>query len=550
MYSALSQEVWKPRTSVKVRFALAQGFFIAVVISLLAATLYFPVRKRLVSITDNSYKILVDNLKSSIFTSYQNGSREEVIKAVKLVAGQQGVKYAMVIDANNRVYYDTVSGSKSLEAQTYQDSLTPQVDKVRDTLVGKVTRDSTEYYNYAAPFIIKNNILYTIRLGVDEQVIDGEFNRLARLFIYLGSLGIFIGILAAYFLAARLTKPIIKLTESALAIRAGNLNAYPDINTNDELEQLSREFQGMVEKLKQFYFQEYTQKKEAVNAKERLEEINTRLQQLDHQKTDFLNTASHQLRTPLSVIHWSLSLIVEEAPHLKIPKEQLELLEESLKSTKRMVDLVNDLLDVSRIEQGRKELDWAKGNYGKVCDELVKALQPLAANKKLKLTYTQEGDVPDSFLDEKAFYQVVNNFVDNAIKYTPTGSVAVSTAKEGEHMLAIKIKDTGIGMGEEEKQRLFTRFARGDEASKMFANGSGLGMYVAKAILKQHGGEIDVESEKGKGTTFTLSVPLYDEIPKDLSASGDKVAAKKDDLHAQVGATTDHEQSTPTPPTN
>src|SRR5690606_5514834 len=129
-----------------------------------------------------------------------------------------------------------------------------------------------------------------------------------------------------------------------------------------ELEQLSREFQGMVEKLKQFYFQEYHQKKAALDGKRRLEEINARLHALDQQKTDFLNTASHQLRTPLSIVHWSLSLIVEEAAHMNLAPKQKELLEESLASTKRMVDMVNDLLDISRIEQGRKDLDWQLGN--------------------------------------------------------------------------------------------------------------------------------------------------------------------------------------------
>src|ERR1044072_8307893 len=215
-----------------------------------------------------------------------------------------------------------------------------------------------------------------------------------------------------------------------------------------------------------------------------------------------------------------------------------------------MVDLVNDLLDVSRIEQGRKELAWAKGNFGSVCDELVKALKPLAEKKSLQLTYTQEGEIPDSFLDEKGFYQVVNNFVDNAIKYPAQGSVAVSCRAADDH-IEIRIKDTGIGMGDEEKKQLFTRFARGEEASKMFPNGSGLGMYVAQAILKQHGGSIDVESEPNKGTTFILSVPIYNEIPNHLTPNGDKKeegaapaapaeAKQEEDQYAQVGATTSH----------
>ena len=426
MYAAFSDQVWKPKTSVKIRFAVAQGFFIAVIVGLLAATLYFTVRPRLVSTIDNSYKILVNNLAASIFSTFQAGDEKGVVTALEKVEGQQGVQYILLTDKDNKVYYDSVPGSGGLKGKVYTDNLTDQLSQTRDTVVGTVTRNGVSYYNYDFPFIANNQVVYTIHLGVDQSTVDGEFNRLAQLFIYLGTFAIFLGIIAAYALTSRLTKPIIALTESALAIRAGNLNAYPNINTHDELEQLSREFQGMVEKLKQFYFQEYHQKKEALDSKKRLEEINTRLEDLDKQKTDFLNTASHQLRTPLSIIHWSLSMIMEESGHLNIPPEQLELLEESLKSTKRMVDMVNDLLDISRIEQGRKELNWAMANYGKVCQDLVGALQPLAQRKNLKLSYEELSPIPDSYLDAQAYYQVVNNFVDNAVKYTVEGRVKVT----------------------------------------------------------------------------------------------------------------------------
>lgn len=542
MASSFSDQIWRPHTSVKLRFALAQGGFITLIISLLAVTLYLPVQRYFGNITDSSYKILADNLAAGIFSSYSHlndsSSRSDIIKSARRVEGQQGVKYVLIIDADNKVYYDSITGPDSLEGKVYADSLTDQVSKKNgDLVVDKVERGGVTYYNYVAPFLSNQKIFYTVRLGVDQNQIDGQFNRLARLFVYMGLLGIAIGVLATYFLTARLTRPIVKLTESALAIRAGNLNAYPDISTNDELEQLSREFQSMVEKLKQFYFQEYTQKKEALNAKQRLEEINARLKDLDRQKTDFLNAASHQLRTPLSIIHWSLAMIVDEASHLRIRKDQKELLEESLKSTKRMVDLVNDLLDVSRIEQGRAQLNWEKGNFGKVCEQLVSALQPLASNKNLTLTYEKIGEIEDSYLDEKKFYQVVNNFVDNAIKYTAEGWVKVTCKQDGDHVL-ISISDSGIGMTDEERERLFTRFSRGDEASKMFANGSGLGMFVAKTILTQHGGDIQVESEHGRGTTFILSLPMYVESPVASGNSGEGNVAEGT---SQVGSTDHHE---------
>lgn len=506
----MSDPIWRPRTSVKVRFALAQGLIIGFIIAFLAIALYFPVQQHLGNITDASYRLLANNLASSIYNPYSNHDQTEITTDVRRVEGQQGVKYVLIVDGTGTVVYDSIAGDQSLLGKQYRDSLSDEVVK-GDLAVGKVTRDGVSYYNYVAPFIASNQVVYTVRLGIDEGVIDGELSRISSLFMYLAVFGVLMGVVAAYLLASKLTKPIVMLTESALAIRAGNLNAYPDITTNDELEQLSREFQNMVEKLKQYYFQEYTQKKQALVAKQRLEE-------LDRQKSDFMNAASHQLRTPLSIIHWSLSLIVEEAASLNIPHTQRELLEESLKSTKRMVDLVNDLLNISRIEQGRKELQWGKANYGVVCEQVTKALQVLAANKKLALTYEQKGEIPDSFLDEKEFYQVVSNFVDNSIKYTNEGYVKVSVEAK-DNTVVIVVRDSGIGMDANEKKRLFTRFVRGNEASKMFANGSGLGMYVAQAILKQHGGSVEVVSEKGEGSTFTITVPLYEVDPTKKAVS-------------------------------
>jgi signal transduction histidine kinase len=511
VYSAISRQTWKPKSSVRIRFAIAQGFFIALVVTLLAFTLYFTAQQRLVSISNQSYKILAENLAASIYTPYATGKKQEVINAVRTVEKQQGVRYVLVIDGSGLVYYDTLSGDISLEGAEFPSDSLSEGAKQGDTAVGKVTRNETSYYNFVAPFT-SSQINYSVRLGVDEEAIDGQFNRLAQLFLYMAVFSTILGIIAAYILASRLTKPIIKLTESALAIRAGNLNAYPDIATNDELEQLSREFQNMVEKLKQFYFQEFSQKKQALEAKKRLEEVNERLRQLDRSKSDFLNAASHQLRTPLSVIYWSLSIIMDNAEKYNLTPEQLDLLKESHASTKRMVDLVNELLDISRIEQGRKELNWAKGNVAAVCRQLVQALQLLAEKKGLELSFEQKGDLPDSFLDEKAFYQVVNNFVDNAVKYTPSGYVHVSVER-ADMTAVVKVADSGIGMTEEEKKRLFTRFSRGDEAAKLFPNGSGLGMFVAQSILRQHGGSIDVESERGRGTTFTITLPLYTKAP-------------------------------------
>jgi len=510
---------WHPRKSVRIRFALVQAGFVAVVIVLLASALYVPVKRRFSSVTNGSYETLAYTLAPSLYDAVQANDRAVMASVVYRVEIQRGVRYVLVTDPSGKVIFDSQTGPDSVEGKTVS---TQGIDSLKlqkgDVQTISSTRFGQEMYEYTVPFIVSNKPYYVVRIGVEASLLDGEFTRLSSLFLNLGAIAVVLGAIFAYITTGRLTKPITALTESALAIRAGNLNAYPQVTTNDELEQLAREFKGMVDRLKDFYFKEYTQKEKALVAQSQLQQANERLQLLDRQKTDFMNAASHQLRTPLSVIHWSLSLIVEEAENLTLSADQKQLLTESLSSTKRMVDLVNDLLNISRIEQGRQTLDFAQNNVGKLLNELVGALQPLAMKKNISLSLGEIPAIPDSFFDEKLLYQAFNNFIDNAIKYTPQGGVQVSASVAGNEV-NVHVQDTGIGMTEAEQKDLFTRFSRGDEAQKLFPNGSGLGMYVAKSIIERHGGRISLASEKGKGTTFTLTIPLYQQKPATESSN-------------------------------
>ena len=173
-----------------------------------------------------------------------------------------------------------------------------------------------------------------------------------------------------------------------------------------------------------------------------------------------------------------------------------------------MVELVNDLLDVSRIEEGRFGVRPSQQPIYPMLTRVLDALQKEAQIKNIALTAKFQEGLPELSIDANKLEFVFSNVVDNAIKYTPTGgSVVVSAERKGNEVV-VSVTDTGIGISEPDADRVFTKFFRSREAISYFTDGSGLGLYVAKNIVDQHGGKIRFESSKGKGTTFSVSLPL------------------------------------------
>jgi signal transduction histidine kinase len=241
-----------------------------------------------------------------------------------------------------------------------------------------------------------------------------------------------------------------------------------------------------------------------------LELANRRLQKLDKTKSEFLSIASHQLRTPISGIKGYLSMILE-GDFGKVEEKPREILQSIYDNTERLNGLVNDFLDVSRIERGKLVMERQETDMGEMVQSIVSNFQPVAANKGLKLVYTPPKEmVPKINIDPNKLRQVILNLVDNAIKYTHSGSVQVSLDGYTDR-LRVCVKDTGVGLEPDEAKNLFKPFVRAADASKSNATGSGLGLYVARKIVQYHNGKVWAESEgKGKGSRFCVEVP-YDQ---------------------------------------
>lgn len=253
--------------------------------------------------------------------------------------------------------------------------------------------------------------------------------------------------------------------------------------------------------------QEVKRKEELQIISDRLAAANERLKELDNAKSEFISIASHQLRTPLTAIKGYLSLILEGSYGRVEPAVQ-DVLNKVYVVQSRLTQLVEDLLSVSRIESGRIQYNYEPTQVEPLVAELIDMFRITAKDKKLSLDMKlPKHSLPKLMLDGNKIKEVVSNLIDNGLKYTSQGGVTV-TVEEGAYVARIIVADTGIGIRPEDHDRLFQKFTRSKETSKIVASGAGLGLYVGKNFIEAHGGKIWSESEgQGKGSRFIIELP-------------------------------------------
>ncbi len=268
-----------------------------------------------------------------------------------------------------------------------------------------------------------------------------------------------------------------------------------EVEQRERLEKLTQELQKITRKL--------------ASANSKLEGANKELARLDASKSEFLSIASHQLRTPLTVIKGYTSML-QEGSFGKVPPKILEVLNKVYISTERLIGLVEDLLNISRIEAGRIEFNLQPVNLTETVTALVTDFQQKAAAKNLKLEFTPDKNVPEAAADPQKVKEVISNILDNAIKYTEQGTINVGLHQESQSIVFTSL-DTGLGIEPEDLPRLFNKFVRGKGMQQVHTEGTGLGLYFARMVVEQMGGRIWAESEgKGKGSKFSFSLPMAD----------------------------------------
>ncbi len=285
------------------------------------------------------------------------------------------------------------------------------------------------------------------------------------------------------------------------ARRSGNRYTNKDIRT---LGTILNELVIAVENSLRFeqiqHFNETLQ--ESVNeATRKLRKTNEKLQGLDATKDEFITMASHQLRTPLTAVKGYLSMVLEGDAG-KLNANQRRLLEQSYVSAQRMVYLIADLLNLSRLGTGKFVIESTPTNLVDVVQSELNQLAQTAASRDVRLAFNYPENFPELMLDETKIHQVVMNFIDNAIYYTPPGGKVTVNLVETPGSVQYIVQDTGIGVPRREQRHLFTKFYRAENARQARPDGTGLGLFMAKKVVAAQGGAIIFESEEGKGSTF------------------------------------------------
>lgn len=233
-----------------------------------------------------------------------------------------------------------------------------------------------------------------------------------------------------------------------------------------------------------------------------------RMAEASRLKSEFISVVSHQLRSPLSNLKWSVALL-SSGRLGEVPSKQAEYLQIIAENTARMTELISDLLMVSRIEQGKLPLQKMTFSLPEVIRGIIDKTKPYAQASNVQITFEAPDDLKPVFADLSQTKSIVENLLDNAIRYTKgRGQVKIKIEQRNAGELLFMVKDNGVGIPEADQKHVFQKFFRSANVLRYQTQGSGLGLYIAKSIIEQSGGRIWFKSREGKGTTFWFTLPI------------------------------------------
>ncbi len=331
-----------------------------------------------------------------------------------------------------------------------------------------------------------------------------------------------------------IVKPVLHLKEVSDSITRGDLEQRADIRTGDEFEELSQAFNRMLRHLTTV--QEDLQKlnRGFERKVDELAQANLRLFELNNLKNEFLATMSHELRTPLnSILGFSDVLMTNPA---NLTEKQLRYVAHIRSSGRTLLSLITDVLDLAKIESGKMELRPVEMSVTDLVERVVGSMMPLAERKNLDLSWDIDPGLSVIFQDLGKLQQILNNLLSNAIKFTPEGGRVRVRASQRLENLVLVVEDTGIGIPLEDQERIFEKFRQGttttgehDPLTREF-EGTGLGLSITRELSKLLGGGIGLQSEFGKGSRFTVVVPLRITLRPEVDPSKPRPVSEAIDL--------------------
>jgi signal transduction histidine kinase len=319
-----------------------------------------------------------------------------------------------------------------------------------------------------------------------------------------------LAVVTSVYLARRLVRPIETIQVAAAKIGSGELDQRIEVSSNDELGALADEFNHMAEQLRESYVglelkvEERT--RELATALSELDEKSRELEAASQHKSDFLANMSHELRTPLNAII-GFSQVLREEIVGGINEKQAEYLDDILSSANHLLSLINDVLDLSKVEAGQVELEIAPFSLRESLERGVVMIRERATKDGVKVALVTDPKLELVVGDERRVLQVIFNLLSNAVKFTPAGGAVDVSAEQVDSEVQVAVSDTGPGLAPQDHERIFDEFQQTETGIEQ-REGTGLGLALSKRLVELHGGRIWVDSELGRGSTFTFTLPV------------------------------------------
>jgi signal transduction histidine kinase len=386
----------------------------------------------------------------------------------------------------------------------------------------------------------EGDLMAVIRIQVPTTPIAHDFHR-PRALLLSTALVTAVLIMAGSYLIVRyvIVKPVKHLKEVSDAISAGELNVRSEIQTGDEFEDLSHAFNRMLRNLVNMQDRLRKLNSDLDRKVDELAQANMALYESNRLKGDFLATMSHELRTPLnSILGFSDVLMSSEG----LNERQGRWLKNIRSSGEQLLNLINDILDLAKIEAGKMEVRLARFSIYDVCEGMLTMFRPMAEKKSIDLKASLAPGIPVLRQDAVKLQQVLSNLLSNAVKFTPEGGRVLLKAEVEGQFLLLTVADTGVGIAREEQEMVFEKFRQaGKNLMTREHGGTGLGLSIVRELTKLLGGEVTLQSELGRGSTFAVRVPLQlSEEPRlelDLAHEGiDLSKAQRIDVRLYAGA--------------
>ncbi len=399
----------------------------------------------------------------------------------------------------------------------------------------------TEFYQYYQPILAKQgcitchskpgpdvywpelqigDLLAVVRIQIDMKETNAQLAFNQSMLAIAAIVTVFLAMIALYVIVRYvIVKPLRHLRDVSNAIRSGDVEQRAEIHTGDEFEDLGAAFNRMLRQLLRQQDELREVNGELDGKIDEMAQANLRLFEMNQHKSDFLATISHELRTPLnSIIGFSDLLSCVE----RLDEKELRYAFNIQRSGKQLLEMINGILDLAKIESGKLEVRLSEVVVGTVIATQCDLARPLSGKKNIDLACEIAPDLPVMLQDQGKIEQILNNLLSNAIKFTPDGGrIDVEAHRDQRGDLRLTVTDTGVGISESEQVLVFEKFRQGTtvmpggNAMTREYSGTGLGLSIVRELCRLLGGDITLESELGKGSTFTVHLPwTLTELPK------------------------------------